>query len=156
MTDNPNSDEEAVGYRNPPRHSRFKQGQSGNPNGRPKGSKNIATIVREVLAEEISVGQRGIETKLPKREVIVRKQVEKALRGDQRAAEYVLKLDMDIDTIEALREAADKSRELSPSLRDVFKAFLERETAEVKRPDESSDEGNASEGVELYGEEDRP
>ena len=156
MTDNPNSDEEAVGYRNPPRHSRFKPGQSGNPNGRPKGSKNIATIVREVLAEEISVGQRGIETKLPKREVIVRKQVEKALRGDQRAAEYVLKLDMDIDTIEALREAADKSRELSPSLRDVFKAFLERETAEVKRSDESSDEGNASESGELDGEEDRP
>lgn len=155
MTDNPNSDEEAVGYRKPPRHSRFKPGQSGNPNGRPKGSKNVATIVREVLAEEISVGQRGIETKLPKREVIVRKQVEKALRGDQRAAEYVLKLDMDIDTIEALREATDKSRELSPSLRDVFKAFLERETAELKRFDESSDEGNGSEDGELGGEEDR-
>lgn len=143
MTDNPNSDEEPVGYGQPPRHSRFQPGQSGNPKGRPKGSKNVTTIVREVLAEEISVGQRGIETKLSKREIIIRKQVEKALRGDQRAAEYVLKLDMDIDTIEALQEARDKSRELSPSLKDVFKAFLERETAEAKRSEDRSGEAES-------------
>lgn len=156
MTDNPNSDEEAVGYRKPPRHSRFKPGQSGNPKGRPKGSKNMSTIFREVLAEDVAVNHRGIETKITKREVIVRTQVDKACRGDQRSSELVINREMELDAIEALREATDKSRELSPSLKDVFKAFLERETAEVKRFDESSDEGNASEDGELDGEEDRP
>ena len=32
--------------------TRFKPGQSGNPKGRPKGTKNWATIVQEVLGDE--------------------------------------------------------------------------------------------------------
>ncbi len=33
-----------VGYKKPPLHSRFKKGQSGNPRGRPRGSKNFSTL----------------------------------------------------------------------------------------------------------------
>jgi Family of unknown function (DUF5681) len=32
-----------VGYRRPPRHSRFQPGQSGNPRGRPRGSSRSRT-----------------------------------------------------------------------------------------------------------------
>lgn len=38
--------EYAVGKRKPPQHSRFKKGQSGNPSGRRKGTKNLATLVK--------------------------------------------------------------------------------------------------------------
>jgi hypothetical protein len=38
-----------VSYKNPPLHSQFQPGQSGNPKGRPKGSKNVRTILREAL-----------------------------------------------------------------------------------------------------------
>ena len=38
-----------VGYRNPPQHTRFKPGQSGNPRGRPRGQRNLTTFSRLYL-----------------------------------------------------------------------------------------------------------
>jgi hypothetical protein len=42
-------EEEKVGYRKPPAKTRFKPGQSGNLNGRPKGSVNLKTDLRSEL-----------------------------------------------------------------------------------------------------------
>jgi hypothetical protein len=42
-------EEEKVGYGRPPLATRFKLGQSGNPNGRPKGSLNQKTDQRSEL-----------------------------------------------------------------------------------------------------------
>ena len=39
----------SVGYGRPPEATRFKPGQSGNPKGRPKGSKNLRTLFAEEL-----------------------------------------------------------------------------------------------------------
>jgi hypothetical protein len=39
----------AVGYGRPPVATRFRPGHSGNPEGRPKGSKSAASIARETL-----------------------------------------------------------------------------------------------------------
>lgn len=36
--------------KNPPKEKRFKPGQSGNPSGRPEGSKNRSTVARQVLS----------------------------------------------------------------------------------------------------------
>lgn len=42
LSDDPDADPK-VGYGRPPRHAQFKPGQSGNPRGRPRGSKNKIT-----------------------------------------------------------------------------------------------------------------
>ena len=84
-------DEDAVGYGKPPRATRFKPGQSGNPKGRPRGSKNESTILREMLSEKLSLRQpNGRIKKIPALEGIHRKQLELALRGDVKSAAFVL------------------------------------------------------------------
>jgi uncharacterized protein DUF5681 len=81
-----------VGYGKPPTKSQFKKGRSGNPAGRPKGSQNVATVLRAALGATVVVnegGRRQIKTKL---EVTVTQLVNKAVSGDLKAAERVLKL----------------------------------------------------------------
>jgi len=51
--------ENKVGYGNPPFQRRFKKGLSGNKKGRPRGSKNRKTIVREIAYEMHKVIEDG-------------------------------------------------------------------------------------------------
>src|SRR5712691_6120777 len=48
-----------VGYRKPPKTTRFKAGKSGNPRGRPKGSTNLATDLSAELSEQITIREGG-------------------------------------------------------------------------------------------------
>jgi hypothetical protein len=59
MEDDARKPNQAVGYGRPPEDTRFKKGQSGNPRGRPKGSKSWKTLVHEVLDEKITINVRG-------------------------------------------------------------------------------------------------
>lgn len=52
-------EEYEVGYARPPKASRFKPGQSGNPRGRPKGAKNVETILQDVLLRPITAMEGG-------------------------------------------------------------------------------------------------
>ena len=74
----------AVGYKSPPVHTRFKPGQSGNPSGRRKGSKNLRTLFNEILNELVAVREGADVRKVTKAEAILRSQVLGALKGDQR------------------------------------------------------------------------
>ena len=44
---------EAIGYKRPPKATQFQKGQSGNPRGRPRGSKNLSTLISEALDEKL-------------------------------------------------------------------------------------------------------
>lgn len=73
----------------PPEEHKFKPGQSGNPNGRPKGARSLSTILREMLEEEIDVNIDGVKSRKQFQEVIIRKLLKKANDGDMRAIEHI-------------------------------------------------------------------
>ncbi|MFZ0244518.1 DUF5681 domain-containing protein [Candidatus Binatus sp.] len=85
-----NEREYEVGYAKPPKHTRFQKGRSGNPKGRPKGSKGFDAIVRHELEDLVEVRQNGRVKKISKREVIIKQMVNKAAAGNQRATELLL------------------------------------------------------------------
>jgi hypothetical protein len=58
MSDEKNPPEK-VGYKCPPKHSRFKAGQSGNPRGRPRGSVHFASSFRKKWMRKVPVKKNG-------------------------------------------------------------------------------------------------
>src|SRR3954464_11100940 len=97
-SDDVNSDEQingatyAVGYRRPPVHTRFKPGQSGNPSGRVKGSKNLKSLFHKILNEEISLQDGSDTRKVSKAEAIMRRLIIGALKGDSRSLMTLMRI----------------------------------------------------------------
>lgn len=74
-----------VGYGKPPKHSQFKPGcPSPSPSGRPKGARNVATVLRDELAQKITVTENGKEITITKLEGVVKAAAIKGLKGDPR------------------------------------------------------------------------
>jgi hypothetical protein len=69
---------------------KFPKGKSGNPAGRKPGSRNLSTVLREMLEEEIPVKlEDGSKVGKPFKEVIIRKLLKGAADGDVRAINAV-------------------------------------------------------------------
>jgi Family of unknown function (DUF5681) len=79
-----------VGYGRPPREHRFQPGQSGNRKGRPKGAKNTATLLREILDRKIEVRTGSTARKISVREAMLTRFAESALKGDTKSAAFLL------------------------------------------------------------------
>lgn len=79
-----------VGYGKPPQHSRFKPGQSGNPKGRPKRSKNVKTVMAEELDKRVTVKRGHRHEKITKREAIVSRLLSDAMQGKPAAVREVM------------------------------------------------------------------
>ena len=75
----------AVGYGRPPLHSRFKPGQSGNPKGRAKGSRNLRTILKQVSNEQIQIREGDRTRRMSMMEALVRTTYTRAFKGDPKA-----------------------------------------------------------------------
>ena len=94
-------DDYQVGYKKPPKHSRFKKGQSGNPKGRPRkkpeevvapGSANLRGTIFKVMTRETKVTEDGVTRKIPMIEAILLAQATKAVKGSPYAARQVMNL----------------------------------------------------------------
>ena len=104
-----NEPDDGVGYSKPPRHSRFVKGQSGNPQGRPSGAKNLKTLLNKALNELVIVTENGGHRRISKREAIITQLVNRSAKADLRAVQILLTMLRDIEG-HADPGAADPSR----------------------------------------------
>lgn len=109
-----------VGYRKPPKASRFKRGRSGNPKGRPKGSLNVKTDLNEVLSQKVTIQERGRVKKVSKQKAIILAQIAKAMKGDHRSANLV----MTWQQIYLPEDETEATEALSPAEQAILNDFL--------------------------------
>lgn len=88
---------QAVGYGKPPQANRFKQGCSGNPKGRPKGSLNVTTVFTKILREKVTINENGKRKIVTKLEAALKQIVNRAAGGDHRAQRLLLDLASDAE-----------------------------------------------------------
>ena len=80
-----------VGYRKPPRATRFTKGRSGNPAGRPRGRHREAPY-EAVLGQIVTIREGGSERRVTAAEAFVLKLAKRGMEGDSAAARASLDL----------------------------------------------------------------
>lgn len=115
--------DEAVGPGQPPKRTRFRKGVSGNPKGRPKGSKNLSTLFMEAANSEVVAVIDGRKRKITKGQAALMQLATKASQGERELAKF---LDW-YDEFEA-RAAAARPAQFPLEERDleVLRAAYER------------------------------
>ncbi len=122
MPEDKDIDDYEVGYKKPPRHNQFKKGQSGNPNGRPKGSRNFATDVKATLQQGVRVTEGGKPRTVSTQFATLLRLREKALSGDGRALDRLLELARLYND-----EDLTESTKLSSGDAEILEAFTARQ-----------------------------
>jgi hypothetical protein len=113
-----------VGYGKPPRGNRFRAGQSGNPRGRPTGSRNTSTLLEKALNEAVFVNENGKRKKISKREAVLKQLVNRAASGEPRSIQLLL---AEVRIIEARMESsASNGGSLEEADRQVLQHIFDR------------------------------
>lgn len=113
-----------VGYGKPPRSTQFRKGASGNPKGRPKGSKNFMSIVIAESRKKVRInGPRGVHT-VTKLEATVMQLGNKSAQGDLRASRDFLALVQVAEATLATASDAGELNELDQTTIDIFRRLM--------------------------------
>jgi len=131
------NDEYEVGYRKPPKASRWRKGQSGNRRGRQKGARNLMTELIEELGEAISVKEQGVPRSITKQRAVIKAMTAKAIQGDTRAGNILINLMFRLLHPELIENA---STELAKEDQDILDNYVVRRRTPVNQrpPDDEA------------------
>jgi len=118
MTEKPKT-----GYKQPPNDHQFKPGRSGNPRGRPKGSRNLRTDLAEMMTKPIAIRENGKVKRISRQEAMLLGLYEKAVHGDVKAAKNIMDMIVKLN----LASSSDKAVEISDEIdKTIIADFLRR------------------------------
>jgi hypothetical protein len=145
---------DSVGYCRPPVAKQFKPGQSGNPRGRKKGVKNVATIFNEALYRPVKIRTPGGVKTLPRIKAIVEVIMNKALAGDTAAVSRIVELAHKLGGFEFLARSTSFSANRESALERLTRliaadqegaALLDAPGSSDHTPEPNSDQKKARE-----------
>ena len=152
------SDDE-VGYGKPPKSGQFKPGQSGNPRGRPKGARNVNTLMQRELARKVVASVDGERKSISALDVIVRQLIQDGLKGKasdrlkvlaaiDKYCPQILEEDLTPSTIEVLFVSPEgHPDDLMPT--DEERAFLRKALKERRAEEKKKRENDETDGWEF-------
>ena len=111
-----------MSYKNPPKHTQFKKGQSGNPKGRPpkhnKRPSTLADDLRQELEEEVTVNKNGEVARVTKQRALIAAVTTAAINGRIGQQRLIVQL------YSALGETAKDDTSTAEELEQIDGAFL--------------------------------
>jgi hypothetical protein len=127
-----------VGYGKPPKTTRFQKGQSGNPKGRPKGSKNLSTLLEEELEQPVLITENGRRKKITKRRASMKQLVNRAASGEHRALQILINYLHDHE-----KQAASSAPDLliDEADQEIINGIFERFNNTKRASEEKDDDG---------------
>lgn len=137
MDVNEDSQQYEVGFCKPPKNTRFQKGRSGNPQGRPKGSRNLASVLERTLRERVVINENGTRRIVTKLEAAVKQLVNKAASGDLAAMRQLSSLanSVEIEATADLNKSTLDQADLKIMNR-LLKKLQERNVEEKDSPHE--------------------
>ena len=118
-----------IGYGRPPESTQFKKGTSGNKKGRPKGTKNIATLFHEAMYQRVTITENGERRTVTKAEAAIKQLINKAATGDPKALQAMINIARelgDLNLPDPLQESQVRTINLRVFERDLGTGQLVR------------------------------
>ena len=122
------------GYGKPPKHSQFKKGRSGNPQGRPKGVSSIKAVLKAELNETLTVIENGKTCEVSKLTALIKSLTAAAMK-DPRALKILLALMHQL--------GVGEEEEQVETVDTVDLDFLESQLAQARKKQKRSNSGSA-------------
>jgi hypothetical protein len=136
------ADEYEVGYGKPPRDSQFKKGQSGNPKGRSKNTRNLKTDLAKILQKRISVREGERKFRVSGQEGMLMSRMSKCLKGDTKAINTLVNLAVRVFGLEgpfpdAAEQLTPQEQQMLAELDDSLRNLAPGVEREIRDTEES-------------------
>jgi hypothetical protein len=103
-----------IGYGNPPDHTKFQPGKSGNPHGRPKQSKqdiDVKNLFFDELLRQVPMIDSGRQVMMPVIQIIARRFAMDAMKGSVKALAIFERMTGGFSLVMALKDHQNSAKE---------------------------------------------